>query len=213
MEILVALVLIVLVLGLTLSDSFSPNKALDEEVTKIERAVRFMSDEAALRNTVIRLHFLLDKEPQEYAVEYGPSESFVLPPSDEFETTTVSKEDEEKAKKATKDTNLKFNRIQEFQESNQEISSDVKIIGYGSSSSKKLKTTGEVSLYAFPSGEKDDAIIILATEESIVSLAVSAFNQKIDKKTYPLDNISNRDIKELQEDKAKEIFETWLKDK
>ena len=212
-EILVALVLIVLVLSLALSDTFTSSNDLDTESENMERAVRFMSDEAALRNAVIRLHFMLSKAPQEYAIEYGPSDSFVLPAEPEFETSSLTKEEEEKANKLTKDINLKFNKIQEFQESNTEISENVKILGIGSSNSKKLKTTGDVSVYAFPTGEKDDAIIIMASDEQIVSFEISPFNSKIEKKTEKIEVIGNRELNDVQAEKAKEIFETWLKSK
>lgn len=212
-EILVALVLIVLVLSLAISDTFTSSDDLDKESENIERAIRYMSDEAALRNSVIRLHFMLTKAPQEYAIEYGPSDTFVLPPEPEFETTSLTKEEEEKANKLTKEINLKFNKIQEFQDSNTEISENIKILGIGTPHSKNLKTTGDISIYAFPTGEKDDAIIILASDEQIVSFEVNPFNSKIVKNTRKLENISNRDVNDLQAEQAKEIFETWLKNR
>ncbi|RPJ66206.1 MAG: prepilin-type N-terminal cleavage/methylation domain-containing protein, partial [Alphaproteobacteria bacterium] len=95
-EILVALVLMALVLGITISSPFSSRDDLDKDVNSIERAIRYMSDEAALKNAVIRFHLLLDTDPQEYAVEYGPSDSFILPPKPEFETSVESKEEVEK---------------------------------------------------------------------------------------------------------------------
>lgn len=212
-EILVALFLIALVLSLALSDNFSTSDDLDKEASNMQRAVRFMSDESALRNSVVRLHFLLDKEPQEYAVEYGPGDSFILPPAQEFETATLSPEEEEKIKKSLKATNMKFNKIQEFQESNTEISENVKVLGIGHATSKRLSDKGEVSLYAFPTGEKDDALIIMASDEEVVSLRVNPFSQDVDKKSYKLENIGNRDLIIIQKEKAKEIFEEWLKEK
>ena len=105
------------------------------------------------------------------------------------------------------------NQNPEFQESNSEISENVKILGIGSSHSEKLKTTGDVSIYAFPTGEKDDAIILLASDEAVISLEINAFNQKIEKKTHKLEIIGNREIGDLQIEKAKEIFDSWIKDK
>ena len=110
-EILVALVLIVLVMSLALNSPLSSRSDLDKEVNSLERAIRFMSDEAALKNTVIRLHFLLDKEPQEYALEFGPSDSFILPPKPEFDTKVETKEEEDIKKKEAKNLNQKFNKI------------------------------------------------------------------------------------------------------
>lgn len=212
-EILIALVLIISILGLVLSDPFSTSADLDQQSDDIERATRFMSDEAALRNAVVRLHFMLGKAPQEYAIEYGPSDTFILPPVSDFETTTVSKEEEEKAAKLLRETNMKFNKVVEFQESNTEVHESVKIIGIGHSNSQKLKSTGDVSVYAFPTGEKDDAIIIMANEERMISLEINPFNQKVEKKTFKIEALGNTDILDVQNQKAKEIFETWLKDK
>lgn len=212
-EILVALALIAIFMTMAVSDSFNTSADLDKESSNLERAVRFMSDEAALRNSVVRLHFMLGKAPQEYAIEYGPSDSFILPPPAEFETKTLSKEEEEKANKLTKELNMKFNKIQEFQESNTEVSDNVKILGIGNASSEKFVSTGDVSIYSFPTGEKDDALILLANDETVISLEVSPFNSKIERKSYKIEQTGNRELNDLQADKAKEIFDTWLKDK
>ena len=212
-EILIAFVLILFVLSIAMSDAFNTSADLDTQSNDLERAVRFMSDEAALRNSVVRLHFMLDKAPQEYAIEYGPSDSFILPPVNEFETKTLSKEEEEKAAKATKEINMKFNKVQEFQESNTEVSDNVRILGVGNATSEKFTSTGEASIYSFPTGEKDDALILLANDEMVISLEVNPFNSKVEKKTFKLEPVGNKEINDLQTEKAKEIFETWLKDK
>ena len=212
-EILIALVLIVLVLSIAMSNPFSSNDELLKQSDDIERGLRFMSDESALRNSVVRMHFMLNNAPQEYAIEYGPSDSFILPPEPEFETTSISKEEEEKLNKLNKNTNMKFNKVQEFQDSNTEVSDNVKIIGIGNGSSKKFKSTGEASIYSFASGEKDDALVILANDESVISLKVMPFTNKIERNIFKLETSGNRELIDLQNEKAKEIFEQWLKDK
>jgi prepilin-type N-terminal cleavage/methylation domain-containing protein len=214
-EILVALVLIALVLGISINGSFNSRESLDRDVANVERAIRFMSDEATLKNAVIRLHIMLDKEPQEYAVEYGPSDSFILPPKAEFETKVESKEEEEKRKKDTKNLNMKFTKVAEFQEQNTEMSSDIKIIGVATPQSEKLQTSGEVSVYAFPSGEKDEALVLVGSDEDIISLKVDAFSNKIERETHPLGKPTNgeKDLNELQQARAKEIFEKWKHEK
>jgi len=198
---------------MAMSDTFNSGADLDKESNNLERAVRFMSDEAALRNAVVRLHFMLSKAPQEYAIEYGPSDSFILPPVSEFENKILSKEEEEKVAKQTKDINLKFNKVQEFQDSNTEVSDNVKILGIGNASSEKFMSTGDVSIYSFPTGEKDDALIILANDEMVISLEINPFNSKIERKNHKIELVGNRELIDLQNQLAKEIFETWLKDK
>ena len=208
-----ALALIAIFMTMAVSDSFNTSADLDEETNNLERAIRFMSDEAALRNSVVRLHFMLDKAPQEYAIEYGPSDSFILPPVNEFETKTVSIEEEEKAQKLTKEINLKFNKIQEFQESNTEVSENVKILGIGNASSEKFISNGDVSIYSFATGEKDDALILVANDDKVISLEVSPFNSRVVRKSHKIEQLGTRELNDLLLEKAKEIFETWLKDK
>ena len=108
---------------------------------------------------------------------------------------------------------MKFNKIQEFQESNTEIDEDVRIIGYGNATSKRLVDSGEVSLYAYSTGEKDDAIIIMATSDQAVAIKIDPFNPGTEKKSYKIENASNRDLLVVQKEKAKEIFEEWLKER
>ncbi len=212
-EILVALVLIAFILSISITSPFSSRADLDKEVNSIERAIRFMSDESALKNSVIRLHFILDKSPQEYAVEYGPSDTFILPSKPDFETTVESREEVDKRKKIQKDLNMKFSRVPEFQDRNMEINGDIRILGIASSQSTKLQTKGEASIYAFPTGEKDEALVILASDEDIITLKVSPFSLKIIQQVYPLGKIDQKEIQVVQEEKAKKIFETWLKEK
>lgn len=212
-EILVALVLIALILSISISNPFSSRQDLDKDVNSIERSIRYMSDEAALRNAVVRLHLMLDRDPQEYAIEYGPSDSFILPPKPEFEVTTESKEEAEKKKKEAKSLNQKFNKVQEFQDKNNEMSGIVKIIGVATMQSEKLQSTGEISIYAFPTGEKDEALVLVASDEDIISLKVNPFSLKIDRESHPLGAIGEKDLTTIQQAKAKEIFEKWQKEK
>jgi prepilin-type N-terminal cleavage/methylation domain-containing protein len=212
-EILVALVLIVLVTSLAISHPFSSRNDLDKEVNSLERAIRFMSDEAALKNSVIRLHFMLDKDPQEYALEYGPSDSFILPPKPEFETKAETKEEEEKKKKEQKNLNLKFNKIAEFQDKNSELPSNIKIIGVATPQSEKMQMGGEVSIYAFPTGEKDEALVILGSDEDIISIKVNPFSMKLEHQIYPLGKATEKELTEKQQEKAREIFDKWKKEK
>lgn len=208
-EILIAIFLVIVVLSLSLSDTFQGSDDLSNESDKLERAVRFMTDEASLRNTVVRLHLFLNKTPQEYAVEYGPSENFLLPQGNEFETSTMTKEEEEKEAKKNKEINMKFNKVKEFQEENSVLSENVKIIGIGTPYSKNLKTGAELSIHAFPTGEKDDALIILASDLGLISLEIHAFTPNIDKNTHKFEFATNENLDDLKLKMAKEIFDKW----
>ena len=178
-EILVALVLITLVLSLAISNPFSSRDDLDKEANDIERAMRFMSDESILRNAVLRINFILNKDPQEYAVEYGPSDNFILPSKPYVESTVESKDEEERKKKELKNLNLKFNRVSEFSEKNAEISTNIKILGIATLQAENIQMAGEASLYSFPSGERDAALVVIGSDEEIISLTTNSFTPKI----------------------------------
>jgi prepilin-type N-terminal cleavage/methylation domain-containing protein len=212
-EILIALFLVSIVMGLAITTQFSSSQEIESEVKDIERAINFQSDEAAFRNTVTRLHITLSHEPQYYAVEYGPSSQFVLPAKTESDMAINTKEEEEKKKKELSDFNMKFARISEFQESNKELNANVKIVAVGNTQASKLQTNGEFSVYSFPSGERDEAFIVLAQESTMATLSTQAFSSKIVHNYYHLDKTKDKELQEAYQVKAKELFEEWRKEK
>jgi len=212
-EILVALLLVATIMALSISNPFGTTDDLESEVKNIERAITYMSDESAIRNTITRLHIYLSKDPQEYAIEYGPSSQFVLPAKSEDSINVMTKEEEEAKAKETKELNSKFARISDFQESNATLKESVKVFAVGDAKSKMLQENGEVSVYSFPSGEKDEVFIALYQDESIATITTSAFTSKIVHNYYHLDRKDENLMKEERLKKAKELFETWLKEK
>ncbi len=208
-EILVAMFLMVLLLMLATSTSFSNRDKLDEAINNIERAVRFGIDEAALRNVIVRLHFYHDKSPIEYALEYGPSDNFVLPISLTEEDRGTDKEIiKQKAKKFNKN----FNRISEFQDSNKKLPDDVKLLGVGSKLSGRLINEFHSSIYIFPTGEKDASILFFGTDEEMASLELEGFADDFSVNYYKLEqDIPEDEIAEKQEELTLELFEKWIK--
>lgn len=183
-EILVALFLVVLLLGIvTTGGSFTQRQALDQYLDDMERSIRFSMDESVLRNSMIRVHFDLNKEPQNYAVEFGPNDSFVLPQVryQGAAGTSLSLKEEEELEAKVKKLNKKFNKVKEFQNKNKEIENGVRLVGIGTSGSEMLMTEFQANVYIYPTGEKDDAIIIFATEEEVAAISVSAFTTSFDK--------------------------------
>jgi prepilin-type N-terminal cleavage/methylation domain-containing protein len=212
-EILVALFLIALVMGLAISNPFNSNGDLENETKNIERAIRYIGDESAFRNTITRIHFYLSKEPQQYSAEYGPSGQFVLPALSESNISSTTKEEDEQKEKQTKELNQKFGRLTDFSESNLELNSNVKIIAVGSMTATKLQTSGEFSLYAYPSGEKDEAFIVLQEENTLATVSTFGLAGNIEHNYYHLDNIEGKDINDKLVARAKELFEEWQKKK
>lgn len=212
-EILVALVLVSLIIGVAVSDPFSQRKNLEEDLDQIERGLRYMSDEAALKNTVVRLRVLLNKEPHEWAIEYGPSENFVLPQKEELGAQTESLEEEEERKKEEKAINMNFNRISDFNESNTELKDNVKFVAIATRLTGKLQNKGEANVYAFPGGEQDEAIIMLHTEEEIATLELEAFSSTIKRSFYSLQDRKEEDFENKIKGLSEEIYNQWVNKK
>lgn len=212
LEILIALALGAIMYGLFTASGRDTRKILDEAADNIEKAIIFSQDEASLRNAIVRLHFVFDKEPQEYGVEAGPDDSFILPSINPDEGDSL--EDKEKQKKQIEQTNQKFKLITEFDEKNKELNEQVILVGLGSSQQEKLLTNAQGSVYFYPSGEKDNAIIILGTQDELLALIVDSFSLEVKRIYRPLEGKDKKEeLSNLQAEGAKELFDEWLKEK
>lgn len=213
-EILVALLLVVLVLTMVSGGGYSNRDNLEDIISNLERAVRFSGDEAALRNTVMRVRIKFDDEPQKYSVEFGPGSDFTLKRS--FKTTVkkAKTSDEKAAEKAKKERDKQFNSVKEFSEGPREIHENVRIIGFGSSLFESFVTETDGAIYIYPSGEKDAAIIILATEDEIATMVFNPFTSDIKVRYFPLDqDIDYDDLIEKQDEIALEYYKEWMNKK
>ncbi|WP_127717307.1 Tfp pilus assembly protein FimT/FimU [Halobacteriovorax sp. HLS] len=209
-EMLVALLLVTIVLTVVTGTSFSTRRNLDEALNDIERGIRFSADEAALRNAMIRINFNLDEDPQKWSVEFGPDGNFVLPASKKTLVQSREEEDEEKSKKKALDK--KFSSVKEFEDGQKDIPPGVRIIGIGTTLNQAMVLNGENALYIYPTGEKDSAIIVVATDDELASITVSPFTIDLKRKYYSIDLESEGDITDKQVEMAEEIYQEWLKE-
>ena len=184
---------------------------------KLERAVRFGVDEAVLRNRIVRLHFLLDEYPQQYALEYAPDESFVISKKiRDWENDEDLEEDERKKQREILDQiNKQFQRIEDFQEENQSLPAQVRIFGVVTTAFERFVGGPEASFFIYPTGEKDGALFVLGTSEEMGTLGIEEFT--LDFKRSLIKNpqeLVEEDEVEIptsgQWKKSKELFEKWL---
>jgi len=210
LEILVALSLMAMVFAIASVGSYNPRQKIDETLANIERSIRFASDESAIRNSVIRLHFFLDKTPHEFVVEYGPSDSFMLPAASE-EGAVKSLADQEKSDKEQKKVNQNFTPVTEFQEKNAIIADEIRVIAVGTSVHNNLQSEGQPSIYMFPTGEKDSAIIIIANNQEVAGLIVDGFSGDIDRIYKPLGETTKENLSETQQKIGMDLFKEWQK--
>jgi Tfp pilus assembly protein FimT len=208
-EILVALVLAALIfLAVPTSDDVQRHRNLQTAVDDFDRSVRFAANEAVLRNTVTRLRISLEKSPIEYTVEYGPAGNLPLPDMPEKASKSLDEEKAEMDKHAALDK--QFTKVEEFEDIKHEISGDVTVLGVGTTSQKKLMTEGEASIYFFPTGEKDGALIIFSTIEEIATLEIAPFLSQTNASFLPLNTSSVAKLEDILQTRMEEVYKEWL---
>ena len=210
LEILVALSLAALAMGLVIGDFGITRKKLEALAEDMERAIRFASDESALRNTIVRLNFILDQETQEYAVEFGPSGSFVLPRIETLSEDDLSLREKEKYRENKEKLSGRFNRIEEFEKKT--LDKNLKIVGIGTSLQNRFISDPSASVYHYPTGERDDAIIILASQEEILALVIGSFSLEFQRIFRPVIIDDGEDEEDALLRIGMEIYDKWKKD-
>ncbi len=211
LEILITLFIVSLVTVSILSGGgFIGREQLEETVNTIERNYRFAMDEAVLRNRIVRLHFYLDKNPQEYTVEYGPDAHFVIPNSIISQGEGKSLQELEELQKTQKDINKQFISIRELSEENKKISENILITGIGSNLTKSLISEGEASLYIYPDGEKDCAFIAVSDDSDLDVLTTDAFTNDISIGREPLSKNTEKALLEKKFELTRELFKKWI---
>ena len=223
-EILMALVLVSLAATLVLGIRFDPSdrRELEETMEKLEKAIRFGVDEAVLRNRIVRLHFLLEEFPQQFSLEYAPEEDFVISKKvlELEDKEDLNDKERERRQEILAEMSKQFQPIDEFQEENVPLPERVRIVGLGTTTLERFVAGPEASFFIYPTGEKDGALIVLATEEEMAMLEIEEFTLD-----FQRDLLENPEEVELesdeeedddviptlgQEKKAVELFEAWL---
>lgn len=208
LEILVALVLAGLVfLAVPSGDSALKHRELKTAVEDLDRAIRFAANESILRNTVVRVRIILDKTPLEYVVEYGPAGNLPLPEPNEKTNLSLQEEKAELEKKKSFDR--EFTKVAEFEDIKHEIHPDVSILGIGSTAAKKLIKEGDASIYFFPTGEKDGAIIFFSTTEEMAFLKVEPFLSDTTNTFEPI-KASVAKLEDLLQTRMDEVYKEWM---
>ncbi|MBT7767898.1 MAG: prepilin-type N-terminal cleavage/methylation domain-containing protein [Bdellovibrionales bacterium] len=212
-EVLVALFLLSMIFGLVSMDNNNFRREMNKVVNNLESAIRFAVDEAALKNSIVRIHFYLDRSPQEYRVEVGPDSSFLLPSdiSPPPHNSSLAAHDEFKQKQEI--LNKQFNPVREFQEQAHQLPDDIQIVAVGNGSDDTMINDIQTSIYIYPTGEKDAAIIILGSEEELISLSIDPFTMNLERKYLPLSTEgTTQSLPEIQLDQATSIFTQWLQE-
>ncbi|EQC46032.1 Tfp pilus assembly protein FimT/FimU [Bacteriovorax sp. Seq25_V] len=207
LEILVALALVTIVLMMVAGTSFSSRQNLDEMLNKVERIVRFASDEASLKNQFIRLSVELDTEEQKIKLEYADDANLVLEAPKENPDDEI-RDDDKKEKKKEEDKS--FSTVSDFDSDEFSLPVGVKFVAIGTSLSKNLIKNSTAPIYFYPTGEKDSAIIIFATDTEIATVEIKSFGQVIDRNYYKLDETNFDIVNEKTLELADGLYKEWL---
>lgn len=209
-EILVALFLAALVfLAFPSGDSAQKHRELKAAIDDLDRSSRFASNEAVLRNTVVRLRIQLDKTPQEFTVEYGPPGNIPLPEITEKKTNLSLSEEKAETEKQTA-LDRQFTKVEEFEEIKREIHPDVTIYGIGTTIQKKLQKDGDISIYFYPTGEKDGAVLFLATIEEMAYLEISPFMTDTASTFEAFKTKTVAKLEDVVNTRMDEVFKEWI---
>lgn len=210
MEIMVALVLIALIFLLipTSSDQRS-RRSVDEVAFELDRAVRFATDEAILRNVTTRIKINLSKEPQEYVVEYGSSGNIPLP--EEEDVSKMSIQEREFYDKKIKSFDSLFTKTEEFSKGPKAFNENCKILGIATTHAKEILDYGEASIYFYPTGEKDGSLIVLSTESEMATLDIPSYQEGTILNYSPFSKLELENLENSQENKLKEFVLEWRK--
>lgn len=211
-EILVALTLISLIVVSAAQYLIRDDKdTLGEAVTSLEQALRFSQNESILRNSVVRLKIEPDKNPIEYAVEFGPADAFVLPEFNKVlpDEANLSLKDLEKREALIAGISKKFHRVKEFQDENKELDAKVRILGAATTSRPSFVSDIEVDFYVYPNGEKDGGIIILSTGKEMALIEIEPMVNEVKRTFIAIEAKGEDAITQFEQRKSKELYEAW----
>lgn len=208
-EILVALLLAALVFLIVPSnDSAQKHRDLKTDIENLDRAIRFSANESVLRNTVTRLRISLDKSPTEYTVEYGPAGNMPLPEMPK-ETENLSLAEQKALQEKASLLDKNFTKVEEFEDIKQELHPDVTVLGIATTAQNGIKKKGEASIYFYPTGEKDGAIIFLSTVEEIAHIKIEPFLMETTTVFKVLDASSVAKLEDILQTKMDEVYREW----
>ena len=206
-----ALVLVVMMFSLIPKGTFGGNReSLENTVLDIERAVRFSVNESILRNAIVRISFVVTEEKTTYTIEYGPGAGLVLPEA--IDESKLSLKEREAQSKVVKTLDSQFNKVDEFSDGDKVFPEGVSLAGIGSSYFSSIKSDGNIAIYFYPTGEKDNAIIFLNTEDELITLDIPPFEDTTSKEYYTFTESEKENLLDSLDELMKGKFEKWLKD-
>lgn len=206
-EILVAVSLLALLFTVIDFGSSSDREKLEIAMEDIERAIRFSRNEAVVTNKIVRLKFDLTKVPISYVVESSENSNLLLPEYVDEERLGI--EERKKRDEKVKKSEQAFIAVPEFQKNIRKLNEDVKITGVVTSLSKDLVTEGIATIYFYPTGHQDMALVIFNTFEELATLESESVRERFHVNYYPLNEYVQETFDDVVFEQTKQVFNEW----
>ena len=210
LEILIALALVTIMFSLVGSYNYTQRQEVEDLLGKLDQSIGTLIDESTVKHRMTRIRIDLDDTPQKVHFEYAQRHDMTIDLELLEDKTKLTDSERERLKKKEDDFNNNFSRISDLEGGSLEVSDRVRILGVGLVEQRVFVSSGSPSVYFFPNGEKDPAVIFLATDSEIHYLSISPFGFKIDKNLEKINSLTLPEEELFEEevlDQTKEIFE------
>ena len=198
LEIMVALMIVSLLLYVSISGSGpSSRNDLDRAMDILEKVINYSINESILRNRITRTHFDLTDEAPQIKIEFSSDNTFVLPGVKEYDDKDLSIKEKEAKQKLVKKINSNFKAVDDVDPDSLRIPEQVQILGIATSLRSSFITDEETSIYVYPTGERDRALIIFAAFEELAALTIEPYTGEF-KRQYVTVKVSNKLEKEYE---------------
>ncbi|MCY4643600.1 MAG: prepilin-type N-terminal cleavage/methylation domain-containing protein [Bacteriovoracales bacterium] len=211
-EILVALVLASLLFYVALTaPGRSEQDDLDESMDIVEKAIIFAINESILRNRMTRVHFDLEAERPKISVEYSDDIGFVLPDVKKYDKKDLGIKEKEAKEKMREKINSRFKPVEDIDPERLNIPEQVQILGMATSLRPSVVRDEEMSIYIYPTGERDRAFITFALFEHIAAFMTEPYLGEFNREyaTIKLENESEEAYEESYREILEKLFEKW----
>ena len=179
-EILVALTIAALLFYVSVSNPGSSDRNdLDRAMDTVEKVINFSVNESVLRNRITRAHFDLTEEVPKITVQFNSDHEFVLPDVKKYDDKNLRDSDKEAKTKLINKINSKFKTVEDLDSNKLKIPNSVRILGMATSLRPSFITDEETSLYIYPTGERDRALIIFAAFNQVTAMVIEAYTGEI----------------------------------
>ena len=210
LEILIALALVALLFSLVGSYNYTQRQEVEDLMGKIDQSIGALIDESTIKHRMTRLRISLDDSPQKVSFEYAQRHDMTIDADLLEDASKLTESELERRKKKEDDFNKNFSRLSDLQDGSLEVSDRIKILGVGLVEQRLFISAGSPSVYFYPNGEKDPAVIFISTDNEIHYLTISPFGFKIEKNLEKINSLTLPEEEMFEEevfDQVKEIFE------